>query len=203
MNKILILFAHPAIQKSKVNSQMAALVKGIPGVKFRDLYEEYPDFDIDVAKEQKLLLENDVVIFQHPFYWYSTPAILKEWCDLVLEHGFAYGEKGTKLEGKIWINALTTGGPETAYHAQGYNRFTIRQFLAPLDQTAHLCGMHFLAPFVIHGALGLKTKAEVAGVAQEYLKLIEFLRDYHGDWTPLTHGERFQKLILKDVVDEH
>lgn len=28
---------------------------------------------------------------QHPFYWYSTPALLKEWQDLVLEHGWAYG----------------------------------------------------------------------------------------------------------------
>ena len=61
------------------------------GVRLHDLYEAYPDFLIDVEAEQALLLEHDVIVFQHPVYWYSSPAILKEWQDLVLEHGFAYG----------------------------------------------------------------------------------------------------------------
>ena len=86
-------------------------------------------------------------IFQHPFYWYSSPALVKEWIDLVLEHGFAYGQSGRALEGKIMMNAITTGGPDEAYQKGGYNRFTIREFLAPFDQTARLCQMRYLAPF--------------------------------------------------------
>ena len=56
------------------------------------------NFFIDVHAEQKLLLDHDIIIWQHPFYWYSAPAIIKEWMDLVLEHGFAYGENGRSLE---------------------------------------------------------------------------------------------------------
>ena len=75
--RILILFAHPALQKSRVNALLAAAARPVPGVTFHDLYEAYPDFDIDVAREQKLLLDHDVIVFQHPFYWYSCPALLK------------------------------------------------------------------------------------------------------------------------------
>ncbi len=100
MAKLLILFAHPALEKSRVHSRMVDKIQRIPNVTFHDLYEEYPDFDIDVRREQKLLLSNDIIILQHPFYWYSSPAILKEWQDLVLEHKWAYGAGGTALTGK-------------------------------------------------------------------------------------------------------
>ena len=52
-----------------------------------------------------------------PFYWYSAPALVKEYLDLVLEHGFAYGSTGRALEGKVLVNATTTGGPEAAYRS--------------------------------------------------------------------------------------
>ncbi|MCU7375699.1 NAD(P)H-dependent oxidoreductase [Paucibacter sp. O1-1] len=70
-----------------------------------DLYANYPDFLIDVAREQQLCESHDVIIFQHPFYWYSTPAIVKEWLDLVLEHGWAYGKTGTALKDKMVLSS--------------------------------------------------------------------------------------------------
>jgi glutathione-regulated potassium-efflux system ancillary protein KefG len=130
-----------------------------------------------VNREQRLLTGHDIVVFQHPFYWYSTPAILKEWQDLVLEHGWAYGVGGTKLQGKITLNAITTGGPESAYKKSGYNRFTIRELLSPWDQTAHLCGMRFLAPFVVHAALRVANDDDLAARRASYVRLIEALRD--------------------------
>ena len=53
------------------------------------------------------LLDHDVVLFQFPLFWYSTPSILKEWQDLVLEHGFAYGAEGDALDGKRMMIAVT------------------------------------------------------------------------------------------------
>jgi glutathione-regulated potassium-efflux system ancillary protein KefG len=85
------------------------------------LYEAYPRLDIDVEHEQKLLLEHDVIIFQHPFYWYSTPPILKQWQDLVLQHGWAYGSTGTALQGKTFLSAISAGAGEGAYCSAGYN----------------------------------------------------------------------------------
>jgi len=174
--EILVLFAHPALQKSRINRRLVQEPLTTEGVTLHDLYEAYPQFDIDVKREQDLLSRHEVVIFHHPFYWYSTPAILKEWQDLVLVHGWAYGSEGTALHGKIFFNVTTAGGSEQAYCREGYNRRTIRELLQPLEQTAELCGMRYLSPFVVHGTLTMLPE-EVERHAQDYRRLLEALRE--------------------------
>lgn len=178
--RVLILFAHPAFQRSRINRQMLKGVESIPGVTVNDLYEHYPTMFIDVEREQELLGSHDVIIMHHPFYWYSTPAILKEWQDLVLQHGWAYGREGRALSGKHMLNVVTTGGPEPAYSTEGYNRFSLRQLLAPLEQTAFLCRMDYLAPFVVHGTHLMKTDV-----------INQHVSDYH----------RFLRALVADQVD--
>lgn len=147
--RVLLLFAHPSQHRSEINRPMFEAAQHIQGVTCVDLYAEYPTLKIDVTKEQTRLKEHDVIVFQFPFYWYSTPAILKEWQDLVLEHGFAYGSGGTALHGKMFLCALSAGGDRKAYHPKGFNHFTVRDLLHPLEQTANLTGMHYLAPFAL------------------------------------------------------
>ncbi|WP_225875317.1 NAD(P)H-dependent oxidoreductase [[Limnothrix rosea] IAM M-220] len=53
-----------------------------------------------MPREKQLCLDHNIVVWQHPFFWYSAPAMLKKWPDLVLEYGFAYGHEGTALHGK-------------------------------------------------------------------------------------------------------
>ena len=174
--RVLILFVHPALQKSRVNEVLIGAVRDLDGVTFHDLYEAYPDFAIDVDREQRLLEAHDVVVFQHPFYWYSAPALLKEWLDLVLEHGWAYGKGGGALRGKLLVSAVTTGAREEAYQHGGYNRYTMAELLAPFDQTAHLCGMDYLPPHVVHGTHELDGEA-IARHATGYGQLMVGLRD--------------------------
>ena len=177
MRRVLVLFAHPVLERSRVNRRLLDAVRDLDGVTVHDLYETYPTMSIDVAREQELLLAHDVVVFQHPFYWYSVPAILKEWQDLVLEHGWAYGEGGTRLKGKLTFNVVSTGGPPQAYRKGGYNRFTVRELLAPWEQTANLCGMRFLAPFTVHAALRIASDDDVAARREDYRRLLVALRD--------------------------
>ncbi len=115
-------------------------------------------------------------MFQHPFYWYSMPPLLKQWVDLVLEHGWAYGEEGTKLRGKVTLHAVTAGGSESAYGPDGYNRFRVRELTRHFEQTATLCNMVYLAPFVAHGTHRM-TEREVTEHAADYRRLLEALRD--------------------------
>jgi glutathione-regulated potassium-efflux system ancillary protein KefG len=175
--RLLILFAHPAIHKSRVNHVLLSSVQSLPGITVNDLYESYPDFHVNIAREQALLLEHDVIIFQHPFYWYSSPAILKQWQDLVLEYGFAYGRDGTRLSGKLFLTAISTGGPSSAYQRSGYNYFTVRELLAPFEQTARLCGMTYLPPFVVPGVLWTQDAVELANYGSIYRRALEALRD--------------------------
>lgn len=173
---ILILYAHPAPHRSEAHHALARAAQGVEGVTFADLYADYPRYEIDIDREQDRLAAHDVLIFQHPLYWYSTPAILKEWQDLVLEHGWAYGHGGTALQGKIFLCATTAGGPEAAYRPEGYNHFAIRTLLAPLEQTASLCGMTYLPPFVLFGARKAGGPA-LARHADAYATLLAALRD--------------------------
>jgi glutathione-regulated potassium-efflux system ancillary protein KefG len=169
--KALILFAHPALEKSRVNKFLIQGLNDKEGVYFHDLYQAYPDFDIDVEFEQDLLLKSDIIAFMHPFYWYSTPAILKEWQDLVLTHGWAYGSKGNALSGKKMFSIITTGGPSQAYHHQSTERFTLKELLAPIEQTARLCKMEYLPPFAVHGTHGIskETLLEAKNKLDQYL----------------------------------
>jgi glutathione-regulated potassium-efflux system ancillary protein KefG len=178
-SRVLVLFAHPALHNSRVNRRLVAAIDGIDGITINDLYEHYPDFHIDVAREQALLRDHDLIVFQHPFYWYSSPAILKEWQDLVLEHGFAYGQGGTALRGKSFLSAISTGGPAEAYCREGSNAYAILELLAPFRQTAALCGMTFLPPFVVHGTHRLQTPESLDPYAAAYVDRLTAWRDGH------------------------
>jgi glutathione-regulated potassium-efflux system ancillary protein KefG len=167
MRKILILFAHPRLENSRVNLRLIEAVPRLDNITFHDLYESYPDFNIDVEREKALLLEHDVIVWHHPLYWYSSPPLLKQWIDMVLEYGWAYGTGGDNLNGKIIFNAITAGGNDDAYCPEGYNRYTIPDFLRPFQQTARLCLMEYLPPFAVLGTHGFG-ESEISKAAEEY-----------------------------------
>lgn len=193
--KGLILFAHPAYQRSRANRRMIDAVRTLDDVTVHDLYEAYPDFHIDVSREKRLLLDHDLIVFHHPMYWYSCPALLKEWQDLVLEHGFAYGENGTALQGKSLLSAVTTGGGREAYGPEGFNRFTVGELLRPFEQTAFLCGMRYLPPFVAHGIHRGGDVKLLDACAEAYRRAIVALRDSTLDGEPLKRAD-----YLNDVL---
>lgn len=177
MKKILILFAHPAMEKSHINKIMAQSVKDLDGVTFHDLYANYPDFMIDVQHEQELCESHDVLIFQHPFYWYSSPSLVKEWFDLVLEHGWAYGSAGNALEGKLFFQAFSAGGDNSTYQPEGANMFTITELTSPYRATANLCRMKWLPPFTVLGVHRGLPDEQINLHAEDYRRAIIALRD--------------------------
>jgi glutathione-regulated potassium-efflux system ancillary protein KefF len=149
---IYLLAAHPRWRQSRANRPLLEAARTVPRVDAQDLYSSYPDYAIDVAREQKNVAGAKLIVLLHPIQWYSMPPLQKLWLDEVLTYGWAYGEGGTALRGKdLWLVA-TTGGPENSYHPQGYNRYFFDAFLPPYEQTAALCGMRFLPPLILHGA---------------------------------------------------
>jgi glutathione-regulated potassium-efflux system ancillary protein KefF len=170
MADILVLLAHPHIRLSRANASMLRALAPLtspqpteptatrsaaaphPSTEIRDLYALYPDFYIDIAAEQAALTKARLVVWQHPLHWYGMPALMKLWLDEVLSFGWAYGPDGHALRGKWLWPVLSTGGTEESYSPEGYNRFSLETFLSPYRQTATLCGMHWRAPLVLHGA---------------------------------------------------
>ncbi len=203
MNRVLILFAHPRFEKSRVNRALLDGVETLPGVTLRDLYENYPDFNIDTARERELLASHDAIVWHFPFYLYSAPALLKQWMDWVLEHGWAHGTQTLALKGKMALVALTLGGTRSTYGPGRYHRFTLREFLVPFEQTAGLCRMTWIPPFAVHGTY-LLTEDQLAWQASQYRLLLDGLisgriasdisihHEYINDW--LTAPEKGDKV---------
>lgn len=176
MKKVLILLAHPKYEHSVVTQTMVNAVTNLENVEIRDLYELYPDFNIDVQTEQETLIMADIIIWQHPVYWYSAPPLLKQWIDLVLEFGWAYGPGGIFLKGKYIFNAISSGGAKDAYSKEGRNGHTLKEFFLPFYQTAKLCNMTYLPPFQVNGTHKI-TADQMKADAEKYRNTILFLRD--------------------------
>ena len=191
MNRVLILFAHPRYEKSKTNRALIAGIHNMEGVTFHDLYEQYPDFNIDVEREQKLLSGHDVLVWHFPFYMYSAPALLKQWMDTVLEYGWSYGLWGNALKGKIVFIVLTSGGTRESYAANKINRHSLNEFLTPFEQTARLCKMTYLPPFAVHGT-HLLTPEHLTDYAAQYRLLLT--RMMHGMSSSLKETTSFEYL---------
>ena len=182
MTRLIVYYAHPGHKYSHANREMARIAAAVNGITYVDLYHDYPRLDIDPDAEQQRLLNHDVVLFQYPIFWYSTPSILKEWQDLVLEHGFAYGNGGDRLAGKRMLLAITVAGTQDAYSPGGYQRYPVRDFLRPLEQTARLCEMQFSAPYVLYASLKAPADGRIDAHVEGYRRLLSAIRDDRYDW---------------------
>jgi len=171
---ILILFAHLDIQHSKIHQAMVAAVRDVHFIKFHDLLETYPDFYFDISAERELLASVDLIIYQHPIYWYSAPAILKHWQDMVLTRGYAYGSDGNALKGKDFMLSVSTGGDENSYQSDGVHARPLKEYLYPIEQMAKFCGMNCLPPFILQGGHSL-AQSIIDDHAQSYQT---FLNEY-------------------------
>lgn len=149
---ILVIAAHPYPDRSRANQALLRAIEGLEGVQVRPLYDLYPDFAIDVEAEQRALAACEILVWQHPIYWYTAPALLKLWFEKVLAWGWAYGPGGEALRGKRCFWVTTTGGDERAYSAAGMHQHEFAAFAPVIRQTARFCGMEWLDPLVLHAA---------------------------------------------------
>ncbi|WP_073325485.1 NAD(P)H-dependent oxidoreductase [Ferrimonas marina] len=144
--KILNLVFHPDLSQSRVNQRWKQQLEDSGKVALsRDMYAEYPDYQIDVEREQQLLAQYDRIVLQFPLYWYASPPLLKKWLDDVLTYQFAYGSQGDRLKGKDLQLIVSVGGRQKFY--SGFDMFTtIPDLLRPFQLTANLTQMNYLIP---------------------------------------------------------
>lgn len=162
----LIILAHPTFDKSFANKTIIEeLEKSNLDIEIRNIHELYPDYKIDVKIEQEALLRHKTIVFQYPFYWYSMPAILKHWFDVVFEYQFAYGSKGDKLKGKNFVPSFTVGSSQSSYTALGFQHFRVYEFCKQLEQTAYHTQMNYIDPIYFYGT------SLAAGYTEEEIKI--------------------------------
>lgn len=169
----LVLVFHPHLADgSTVNARLLAALEaqGESDVIVRDEYAANPNFTIDVAKEHELLEAADRVILQFPFYWYSSPALLKEWEDQVIAAGWAYGG-GHALEGKELKLVVTTGSEAAKYRKDGEYGHTMDELLSPFEVVAYKVGMTYVKPFLVQGTSTI-SEDKLAQAAADYVSAI-------------------------------
>jgi len=183
---ILVIHAHPYPHQSRGTAALLGALEGRAGLEVRKLYDLYPDFDIDVWTEQRALEQAQVVVWMHPVFWYSVPALLKHWIDKVLAYGWAYGEGGTALHGKHCLWVPTTGGDEETYTQDGMHGHPFTAYVPVIEQTARFCGMRWEAPEVIYDAGSM----DAARTAQHVATLLRRLQPWQAQPSATAIGAR-------------
>ncbi len=165
----LIISAHPDITGSTVHACWLGAVRQAKSAHVHEIGQSYPTGTIDVDSEQRLIEAHDRIILQFPIFWYSVPAVLKNWIDLVLSHGWAYGHDGNAFVGKELGLAYSTGTAAEAYRAGGRNHFSMSELTKPLELTAIFIKARFLPSFILHGANAGFSDEELEKSAKAYL----------------------------------
>lgn len=169
--KTLVLVFHPNLTTSRANRRLAEEIKQQANVTVHHVDEAYPDGNIDVAAEQRLMEAHDRIVLQFPFYWYSTPPLLKKWQDDVLTYGWAYGSTGNKLHGKELLIAVTTGDAKESFLPDGAVKYSVRELLRPLEATSNIIGTRYLKPYILYG-VGRRSDDELAQSAKDYVAYV-------------------------------
>jgi putative NADPH-quinone reductase len=174
--KVLVNVFHPDIASSSINAAWINKLKESNDITLNLAYSNCPDWQFDVDREQKLMLEHDCVVLQFPFLWYSVPPLLKKWFDDVLTYGWAYGTNGDALIDKRALLAISTGCTQASYQHNGENKYPMEELLVPIKQTIGLTQMDYKKPFIFHGAASAN-EDDIRQSADRYLAHIEALKE--------------------------
>ncbi|MDE5833276.1 MAG: NAD(P)H-dependent oxidoreductase [Desulfovibrio sp.] len=183
MSKTLVISGHPDYKSSVANRAILDdLHRLLPAAEIVYLDALYPDFRIDVRREQERLPDADVLVFEFPFWWYGSPSLMHRYVEDVFTHGFAYGSQGHALAGKKFILSFTTGAPEAAYSPTGAQGYAIEAFLPSFLAMAKLTKLDY-AGFVASYGMALVDKedkkardAVIAKAGEHAKKLVALIR---------------------------
>ncbi|WP_414051911.1 NAD(P)H-dependent oxidoreductase [Macrococcus animalis] len=170
--KTLVIIVHPEMYQSRVNRMWKDALQQ-ENIDVCDLYAMYPDSKIDIEAEQADLLKYDKIVFQFPFYWYSSPPLLKQYLDEVFLFNFAYGPEGNKLHSKKFALGITVGSPVSDYTVQGFNRFTMDELLTPFAATFHYVGAEYVGYYAQYGTVNHATEAELVEGTKQYIEFVK------------------------------
>ncbi len=170
--KTLVIFSH-SNQEQSVSNKAIAEEYTKAGFEVHNLEMLYPDGKIDVASEQAAVEAADVIVFQHPVFWYSMPPMLKKWQDEVQTYGWAYGSERQAMAGKKFLHVYTTGAPR-----EKYDDDTVKGLSASFRASAGFTGMEWLEPMGAFGHLALvnpNAEAEARAFAVKVIDRIKSL----------------------------
>lgn len=141
--KTLVVVGHPELADSASQTFFRAAANSLTGVVWHPLGVVF-----DRTTERQALWAADRVILQFPLYWYSAPAILKRWLDLVWDTDLL-GPAGDRLADKQLGLVVTTGRALREFQPGESQEYTLPELLRPFQALARAAQMAYLPPFTI------------------------------------------------------
>lgn len=166
--KTLVIYSHSYQAQSVAGKTILEVLKRETDYEIRNLEELYPNGVIDIAAEQQALLEADIIVLQHPLFWYSVPAMMKRWQDEVFSFGFAYGiegiEGGSRLRGKKLVHAFTA-----AASSKDFSEEMLQASTGALRMSCAFCSLTYAGCIYTLGALSI-TNPNIQRDAEEHAR---------------------------------
>lgn len=195
--KTLIIVAHPEVDNSPTQQFLQAslpkLTNADDQVIWHDLTAVLAASNWQRDAELTLLKQAQRIIWQFPLYWYSAPAILKQWQEAVFTGEVSQYEF---LAGKELGLVVSLGEKLANYQAGAREQFTISEILRPDQAFAQKLGWHYLTPLIIEqfGYLTEGAKQKLLVDYQQYLTLAQ----------PASFAQRGQWLLaqLRQVASD-
>ncbi|RAJ37298.1 NAD(P)H-dependent oxidoreductase [Pedobacter cryoconitis] len=175
--KTLIIVIHPDPENSVVNKRWIEELNKYPEkYTVRDLHSLYPDERINIEQEQQLLTAHDQIVFQFPFYWFNCPPFFKKWLDVVLTHGWAYGNGSPyQLSGKKIALSISVGINEEDYQASGRYKYTLEQLTSPFEITFDYVKADYKTLFAFYGTEHQLSTERIEQSTLDYISFLEAL----------------------------
>lgn len=173
--KILVIYSHSYQSQSVSNRTIIDVLSRQEGYSVRNLEELYPSGKIDVQAEQAALLEADVIVLQHPLFWYNVPSLMKHWMDEVFTFGFAYGDGGDKLQGKRLVHSFTA-----AASPQDFSEAMLGASTGAIEAACGFCGLTYSGYVHTLGLLPLTNPNCEAEAKAHAHRLMEYIRGLKG-----------------------
>lgn len=158
---VVVLLAHPDMTRSRMNTVLAAAAAEVKGVQVINIY----DYPLAADTYREVITRAKAIVYEFPFYWMSSPHLLKQWTDEVF---MAFVGEGL-IAGKEFMVVTTTGSEEAAYQHDGRNKYTMEEYLRPFEGQANHAKMQWNTPLVVYGDRDAETlAANLKRGAEEY-----------------------------------
>ncbi|WP_367866106.1 NAD(P)H-dependent oxidoreductase [Pedobacter sp. WC2423] len=175
--KTLIIVIHPDPENSVINKRWIEELNKYPEkYTVHELHSLYPDENIDIKQEQRLLEAHNQIVFQFPFYWFNCPPLFKKWLDVVLTHGWAYGNGSPyQMTGKKIALSISAGINEEDYQASARYKYTLKQLTAPFEITFDYIRADYKPLFAFYGTEHQPTTERIEKITLDYISFLEAL----------------------------
>jgi glutathione-regulated potassium-efflux system ancillary protein KefG len=144
MCKHLLLFGHPEMASTGFQASLISRVQNDPRFEVRILSQEHREIGFIALEEQQSIESAKSVILHFPLFWYSMPAIVKEWIDTVFTLGWAFDQNGGLLKKLPFVCSVTTGAKLESYSSEGTNGHSLDTYLLHVQRTMSYAGMNYL-----------------------------------------------------------